>query len=152
MVIFKTRLLGPGVHGEGPSIETTKDQSLSLGEQEEITISGTINGVGFEGVFISNGDGTYYLNPDQKMLDEARLKEGDEFVVWAEAMSSTGPPEVPDDLRNALTSDPVAYEAFVALPARTEREHIEYVEGAKMSDTRTARIARTVERMKEKKP
>jgi Bacteriocin-protection, YdeI or OmpD-Associated/Domain of unknown function (DUF1905) len=152
MVIFKTRLVGPVVQGEGPSIETTKDQSLALGEQEEIAVSGTINGVAFEGIFISNGDGTHYLNPDQKMLDEARLKEGDEFVVWAEVTPSTGPPEVPDDLRNALASDPVAYEAFAALPPRSKREHIEYVKGAKMSDTRTARITRTVERMKEKKP
>jgi uncharacterized protein YdeI (YjbR/CyaY-like superfamily) len=92
------------------------------------------------------------MNPDQKMLDEARLKEGDEFVVWAEAMPSMGPPEVQDDLRNALASDTAAYEAFVALLPRGKREHIEYVKGGKMSDTRTARIARTVERMKEKKP
>jgi hypothetical protein len=48
-VIFKTRILGPGVHGEGPFIETTKDQSLSLGEKEEITVSGTIEGAAFEG-------------------------------------------------------------------------------------------------------
>ena len=152
MAIFKTRLIGPGVHGEGPSIETTKEQSHSLGDHEEITVSGTINGVSFEGMLISNGDGTHHLNLDRKMLEEAQLKEGVEFVVWAEAMPSPGPPELPEDLRNALESDPAAYGAFLALPPRNKREHIEYVKGAKMSDTRTARIVRTVERMKEKRP
>jgi uncharacterized protein YdeI (YjbR/CyaY-like superfamily) len=106
----------------------------------------------FEGTFNPNGDGTHVLNLDQKMLEEAQLKEGEEFVVWAEAMPSTIPLEVPDDLKNALASDPVADEAFTALPPNHKREHIEYIEGAKMSDTRTARIVRTAEKIKEKKP
>ena len=38
---------------EGPPILTNKAQSQSLGDQMEIPVSGTINGVGFEGLFIS---------------------------------------------------------------------------------------------------
>jgi uncharacterized protein YdeI (YjbR/CyaY-like superfamily) len=67
-------------------------------------------------------------------------------------MPSTGPLEVPDDLKNAQASDPEAYKAFAALPPSSKREHIECIEGTKMSDTRTARIVRTVERIREKKP
>jgi hypothetical protein len=150
MVIFRTKLIEPGLYGEGPSIVTTRAQSESLGGQEEMLISGTINGVKFEGTFVSNGDGTHYLNPERTVLSEAGLKTGDEFVVWAEVTDVPGPLEVPDDLRKALASDPAAGEAFESLPTRHKREHVEYIEAAKMSDTRMARIVKTVERLKEK--
>jgi hypothetical protein len=150
MVIFRTKLIEPGLYGEGPSIATTKAQSESLGGQEEMIVSGTINGVRFEGTFVSNGDGTHYMNPDRDLISEAGLKPGDEFVVWAEVTAVPGPLEIPDDLREALVSDPAAGKAFEALPPRHKREHVEYIEAAKMSDTRMARIVKTVERLKEK--
>lgn len=150
MSIFRTRLLGPGSYGEGPSIVTTRAQSEALGHDDEILVSGTINGVKFQGMFIANGDGTHYLNPDRDTLEEAHLKVGDELMVWAEVLPSPGPLEVPDDLKKALASDPEAGKAFEALPPRHKREHVEYVEAAKMSDTRMARIVKTVERLKEK--
>lgn len=150
MAIFRTKLIEPGMYGEGPSIVTTKAQSESLGGQDEMIVSGTLNGVKFEGTFISIGDGTHFLNPDRDVLREAGLKSGDEFVVWAEVTAVPGPLEIPDDLQDALASDPEADKAFGALATRQKREHVEYIEAAKMSDTRMARILKTVERLKDK--
>jgi hypothetical protein len=150
MVIFRTKLMGPGLYGEGASIVTTKAESESFGSQEETFVSGTINGVRFEGILVANGDGTHYLNPDRNVLSEAHLKIGDEFVVWAEVTPSPGPLEVPDDLRDALASDQEAEDAFGGLSPSRKREHIEYVEAAQMSDTRMARIVKTVDRLKER--
>ncbi|HEY3419854.1 MAG TPA: YdeI/OmpD-associated family protein [Methanomassiliicoccales archaeon] len=148
MVIFRTRLIGPGAKGEGPSIVTNAAQSRSLGDLEEVQVKGTINGVSFEGLFISNGDGTHYLNPDRGTLLEAHLNVGDEFVIWVEPLPSP-PLELPDDLKEALMHDRSANETFESLPPRRKREHVEYIEDAKMSNTRTARVRRTIERLKE---
>jgi len=150
MVIFRTKLIAPGLYGEGPSIVTMKAQSDSLGDQDEMIVAGTLNGINFEGTMISNGDGTHYLNPDRDVLREAGLKTGDEFVVWAEVTALPGPPEVPEDLKEALDSDQAAKDSFESLPPWLKREHVQFIEAAKMSDTRTARIVKTVERLKEK--
>jgi Bacteriocin-protection, YdeI or OmpD-Associated/Domain of unknown function (DUF1905) len=52
---------------------------------------------------------------------------------------------VPDDLRSALAEDREAKEAFERLSFTHRREYVEWIEDAKRPETRTRRVAGTVE-------
>jgi hypothetical protein len=53
--------------------------------------------------------------------------------------------EIPDDLRAALTADPVAQAAFDALSYTHRKEFVRWVTEAKKETTRAQRVATTVE-------
>jgi len=62
----------------------------------------------------------------------------------------TGPRTVrlPTDLRRALAADAAAERAFEALSFTHRREHVDWIEEAKRPETRSRRIASTVERVR----
>ena len=59
---------------------------------------------------------------------------------------------VPADLRAALRADEGAAKAFAALSFTHRREYVAWVEEAKRPETRSRRIAATVERVREGRP
>ena len=59
---------------------------------------------------------------------------------------------VPDDLAQALASDPEAQDTFARLSFTHRREYVEWVEEAKRPETRTRRIEQTLERVRAGRP
>ena len=59
---------------------------------------------------------------------------------------------VPDDLAQALASDPEAKDTFARLSFTHRREYVEWVEEAKRPETRTRRIEQTLERVRAGRP
>ena len=59
---------------------------------------------------------------------------------------------VPKDLAAALTADPAAKAEFARMSYSHRREYVEWVTEAKRPETRTRRIAATVERVRADKP
>lgn len=59
---------------------------------------------------------------------------------------------VPPDLRTALAEAPNAKAAFAGMSFTHRREYVEWVEEAKRPETRTRRIANTVERVRAGEP
>ena len=59
---------------------------------------------------------------------------------------------VPSDLRAALAESPEAKAAFAAMSFTHRREYVEWVEEAKRPETRSRRIATTVERVRAGEP
>ncbi len=55
---------------------------------------------------------------------------------------------VPDDLEAALARDEDARQTFERMSFSHRREYVEWIEEAKRADTRTRRIAKTVERVR----
>lgn len=86
------------------------------------------------------------------------------FVARAMALADAGvkqprvlkhpkpPLEVPADLAAALADNPPATATFDALPPSGQREYIEWLTEAKRLETRTRRLAQTVEWLAEGKP
>jgi uncharacterized protein YdeI (YjbR/CyaY-like superfamily) len=52
---------------------------------------------------------------------------------------------VPQDLRAALDANPAALATFDSFPASAQREYVEWVSEAKRDETRTKRLAQTIE-------
>jgi uncharacterized protein YdeI (YjbR/CyaY-like superfamily) len=54
---------------------------------------------------------------------------------------------IPDDLATALASQPKADRAFRALPPSHQREYVKWIVEAKKPETRSGRVAKTVQRV-----
>ncbi len=76
---------------------------------------------------------------------QAGVELGDEVSVVVSADTSERTVEVPDDLAAALAARPGAAEAFAALAYSHRKEYVRWVTEAKREQTRTDRLAKTVE-------
>ena len=90
----------------------------------------------------------------QKLISEGRMRQPG-FLVYEEAMkkpgliSDTNPDKtitVPDDLLTALKSNIKAYNNFLNFPQGSRRMYVLWLNDAKRTETRNARISKIVER------
>jgi hypothetical protein len=77
---------------------------------------------------------------------------GDRVRVRMELDTEPRTVDVPHDLASALAADAAAHKAFAGMSFTHRREYVEWVEEAKRPETRTRRIAATVERVREGLP
>jgi Bacteriocin-protection, YdeI or OmpD-Associated/Domain of unknown function (DUF1905) len=89
--------------------------------------------------------GVAYIGLNKGVRAAARVDAGDNVCVTIELDTEPRTVPVPSDLGTALAANPAAKEAFDRLSFTHRREYVEWVEEAKRSETRTRRIARTVE-------
>jgi uncharacterized protein YdeI (YjbR/CyaY-like superfamily) len=57
--------------------------------------------------------------------------------------------EVPQDLREALATDPAARKVFDGLPFTHRKEYVRWIEEAKKPETRQNRLAKTLAKLRE---
>ena len=75
----------------------------------------------------------------------------DEGVKPVRAKHQKEPFTVPQDLRAALDANPAANATFEGFPPSAQRDYVEWVSEAKRDDTRTKRLAQTIEWLAEGK-
>lgn len=89
--------------------------------------------------------GVAYIGLNKDVRAAAGVDAGERVRVTMELDSEPRTVTVPEDLRAALTADPEADAAFAKLSFTHQREYVEWVDGAKRPETRSRRIAGTVE-------
>jgi Bacteriocin-protection, YdeI or OmpD-Associated/Domain of unknown function (DUF1905) len=77
--------------------------------------------------------------------EAAGVAAGDEVEVAIELDSAPREVDVPDDLAAALAGEPAARQFFDGLSFTHRKEWVRWVTEAKRAETRTQRVARTVE-------
>jgi hypothetical protein len=77
--------------------------------------------------------------------EAARLQGGETLSVRLELDTDTREVKTPADLVRALRAAPPAWERWQTLSYSHQREHVEYVEQAKKTETRLRRIVRVAE-------
>ena len=97
-------------------------------------------------------DGVGHIVVNRKVKAATGVDAGDRVRVVMALDTEPRTVVVPADLREALAADPVAKTAFAKLSYSHQREYVEWIEEAKRPDTRTRRIAATVEGAREGKP
>src|SRR5262245_2344767 len=89
--------------------------------------------------------GVAYIGLNKDVRAAAGVDAGDRVQVTMELDTAPRTVTVPPDLRTALEADPEAEAAFVKLSFTHQREYVEWIEQAKRTETRTRRVAGTVE-------
>jgi hypothetical protein len=94
-------------------------------------------------------DGVGHVVVNRAVKAATGVDAGDRVQVTMELDTEPRTVRVPSDLGAALKEDPAVAKAFAALSFTHRREYVDWVEEAKRPETRSRRIAGTVERVRE---
>src|SRR3989344_6481363 len=96
--------------GDWTILQLPEDASAKLPSRGMIMVKGSINGVPFKTLLEPDGKygpglkPSHWFTPDKKLLDEAHAAAGDMVQVSLELTKEWIEPDVPDDLKKALSS------------------------------------------------
>ena len=105
-------------------------------------VRGEVNGVGYRSSLMMYS-GIYHLGVHKSTLQQAGVGPGTRVSVTIELDDEPLPTDVvPDDLAAVLTKNRSAASAWTALAPSHKREHVKALLSAKLSDTRSRRLAK----------
>lgn len=122
------------------------DPASVWGKQKRHYVKGTINNFPFASS-LGVQDGQYFMPLAKEFRDQAGLFTGDMVTVDMELDAAQIEP-VPDDLANALSSEPEAKTFFDGLSPFYRNTYIAWINEAKQADTRANRVTQTITYLK----
>ena len=135
--------------GPAGAFVLTDDQVAALGGgAKAFPVTVTLNGVTLQ-LRLARVGGDNLIGLSRAARAEAGVELGDEVEVQIAADTTSRTVELPDDLVAALAADPDAHAAFEALALSHRKEYVRWVTEAKREQTRSDRIVKTVERVRE---
>jgi len=130
--------------GGGAYVTVPFDVEAAFGKKR-VPVKATIDGIPYRGSLVRMGGSCHVLG----ILKDIRLRIGKQAgdVVEVVLDEDTAPRAVavPPDVAAALRLSPPARDAFEALSFSHKREFVEWIVGAKRSETRERRIVKAVD-------
>jgi hypothetical protein len=125
------------------------DPAALWGKKGRHYVTGTINGHPFQGSLGSRG-GSYFMPLNKELQSAAGVAPGDKVKVTIEA---DAPQEdgLPDDVDAALAASAMARTFFDGLSAFYRNSYLKWIESAKKTETRTARVGEMIGLLEEGK-
>ena len=144
MIRFKAKLLRPAEsedHDSWTFLLLPKTASARLPSRGMNAIEGTIMGVPFQAVLEPDGQQSHWLKVDRKLAKAAGVEAGDLVALEISPATEEPEPEVPADLRKALTAaQPKAKTVWKDITPVARRDWIQWITSAKQPETRARRI------------
>jgi hypothetical protein len=141
---FKAKLLRPAESEKGDSwtfLILPKNTSAKLPSRSVTAIEGTINGFPFQAVLEPDGQKSHWLRVDRKLSEGAGAEAGDVVALEIAPATKDTEPEVPADLKKALSSAaPQTRKVWSDITPNARRDWIHWITSAKQSETRARRI------------
>jgi hypothetical protein len=134
-------------HGSGTVVVVPFDLKEAFGSGRPPVLA-TVNGHTFRTTLFTMG-GRALLGLNREVREAAGVEAGQEVSVEVERDDEPRTVEVPSDLAAALEADPAVRETFDGLSYTHRKEYVRWIEDAKRDQTRTRRIAKSVELVRE---
>jgi len=131
-------------------IEVPAEVVAGLGQGQRPPVRVTIGEYSYRTTVARKG-GRFLISLSAENRAAAGVAAGDEVDVDLELDDAPREVEVPADLAAALARDDAARAAFEALAYSHRKEWVRWITEAKKSDTRTTRITKTVQSLREGK-
>lgn len=120
--------------------------SAQLPSRGMTMVSGTLNGAAFktllepDGVYGPGKKPSHWFSPEKKLLDDAGVTVGDTIHVSLEPTKEWIEPEVPQDLKNALSTSPKAETLWKEITPMARWDWIRWIRAVKTPETRKKHI------------
>jgi Bacteriocin-protection, YdeI or OmpD-Associated/Domain of unknown function (DUF1905) len=142
--IFSVKLIGRGPNGAWTHMDVPFNVEEAFGTRARVAVRGTVNGFPFRSSLMPRGKGVFYMAFTKEMQDATNSGAGDTVSVVMEQDTAPRIVTVPDDLKKALAQSPAQTKAFAALSYSHQKEYVDWIEGAKRTETRANRIEKTI--------
>jgi hypothetical protein len=143
---FHTTILQTGKTAAGIEVPAEVIGALGAGRRPAVRV--TINGFTYRSSVAVMG-GSYMVGVSAENRAGAGVAGGDEVDVDIELDNAPRDVEVPADLAAALDRDPTARATFDRLSYSNKSWHVFQVTGAKTDETRSRRIAKSIEALRD---
>src|SRR5947208_1488840 len=141
---FKAKLFRPSESEKGDSwtfLILPKNASAKLPTRGMTAIEGTINGFPFQAALEPDGQKSHWLKVDRKLREAAGADAGDIVTLEIAPAGNETEPEVPADLRKALTAAASKTRGVWSdITPNARRDWIHWITSAKQAETRARRI------------
>ena len=117
-----------------------KDISEKLPSRGMVMVEGSINNLPFQRELEPDGKGSHWLRLDESILKAAKAKVGDIVKLSIEPSKEWPEPNVPLDLKTALTATPKAQELWKDITPMARWDWIRWIGATKNPETRKKRI------------
>ncbi len=124
-------------------------EALGAGKRPAVRV--TVNGYTYRSSIAPMG-GRYLIALSSEHRAAAGVKGGDQIEVGLELDTEPRTVDVPDDFAAALDANPPARQTFEKLSYSSKSWHVLQIEGAKTTETRERRIAKSIEALREGRP
>src|SRR6185436_7274152 len=98
--------------GDWTLLRLPESASAKLPSRGMTMVEGTINGFRFQAALEPDGKGSHWFRVDKTMLEAAGAEAGDTVTLAIEPAKEWPEPEVPADLRSALTDSPQVHKLW----------------------------------------
>lgn len=120
--------------------------SAKLPSRGMVMVKGIINNIPFktllepDGMYAPGKKPSHWFRPDKKLLDDAHAKAGDMVEVSIEPTKEWIEPEVPADVKNALSSSSKAEALWRNITPMARWDWIRWIRAVKTPETREKHI------------
>jgi hypothetical protein len=114
--------------------------SAKLPSRGMTMVEGTINGFRFQAALEPDGKGSHWFRVDTTMLEAAGADAGDTVTLAIEPIREWPEPEVPADLKSALTDSPQVHKLWMDITPMARWDWIRWIRATKQPETRKRRI------------
>jgi hypothetical protein len=134
--------------GGGCLVELTPSVVEALGGGSRFRVKGALDGVAFASSTMPMGGGRVCLGVHKATREAAGATFGDRVTIELERDDAPREVEVPDDLAQALSSDPAARTVYEGLSFTHRNEYARWVAEAKRPDTKARRVEQSLEMLR----
>lgn len=131
----------------GAYVSVPFDVEAAFG-RKRVPVRASIEGEPYRGTLVRMGGPDHILIVLKEIREKIGKQPGDEVEVSVEEDLEPRVVEIPPDLAAALQADPAAREFYDRLSYTHRKEYVRWVEEAKREQTRSDRVAKTLEMLK----
>ena len=142
---FKAKLHRPAEEGDWTFLRLPQEASSQMPARSMVSVDGTLNGFPFTATLQPDSEGGHWLKVEPPLSQGARAYAGDEVELEIAPAKVEPEPEVPEDLRKALSSAPAALAVWNDTTAVARRDWITWMAQGKKAETRLLRIEKMID-------
>jgi hypothetical protein len=142
---FTAKLFAPAEGGEWTFLRLPQDASDQLPARSQVSVEGTLNGFRFAATLEPDSEGGHWLKVKPSWTAGANARAGDTVELEIAPVKVEPEPEVPDDLRIALSASPAAMAVWNDTTAIARRDWITWIGQGKLAQTRIIRIEKMID-------
>ena len=142
---FKAILRRPAEGGDWTFVRLPQEASDEMPARSMVSVEGTMNGFPFAATLEPDSEGGHWLKVLPAWSQGANAAVGSEVEFEIAPAKVEPEPEVPDDLRQALGSAPIAMATWNDTTAIARRDWITWMGQGKLAETRRIRLEKMID-------